>query len=381
MKHFSIKIIFILLFFVLNQPSLASDFPKHSDAYIYGVKFTEAINNHDSVALSELFDHRQLALLTAETITNSKSTTDSFVSGFLKADEKKLMENIFNASFSQKGQAKLLKIIHGTRPLIRIDYPEGGHEYLIITTKAYQQKIQGIDLYFLTTGRELSESLGAFSQLVARPNEPLLKKLFGTSKDNKKLLKTLKEIVKLRKSGNHTEAYRLVSNLPEKVKQERIIIDLAIQMSQFISDKEYHKQLANLYQHHGDDESTAFILIDYHFFNEEYEKAQASITALKKTYGNDAALTNLSATIYLLSRDYNMALFSAKEAKQLEPLFEDAYWTEVSVLAETERHKELAIALKAIEAQFGYQFSPEHFQGEDIYKQFTQSTEFNTWFQ
>jgi tetratricopeptide (TPR) repeat protein len=300
----------------------------------------------------------------------------------LKNPEDKMLTQMFAAVFTQQAKAHFLRVVNRNEPLIRIDYPDSGHEYAILHTKrSANHNINIVDMFLMSSGKDMSAALGATSQLILRPSNSLLKRLFGKVDLDSKVLASLQEAARLRNAGKFKEAYDLVESFPDEVKNTRVMIDLAILLSQSVNDDEYRKQLSRLEKYFGNDDSTLFLLIDHHFFNKEYAKVHASIDRLIEKLGADGALYNLKANAYYVSNDFANAKKFTMKAIQTEPDFEAAYWTRATVLTVNEDYAELIKLFEQIEKKFGYSITAQNFNGQKFYNKFVQSPEYRAKYQ
>lgn len=342
-----------------------------------GKRFATALNTKDMRSLSDLFDMDQFAHITAHAVVDSQSEINGFVKGFLATPKNKLLHRIFTALFNQQATAKYLRLLKDNRPLIRIDYASSGHEYIILhVNQAANNKLVVVDIFTLTSGKELSASIGAATQLILKPSESMLKRLFGRLDIDKNMLSKIKEIGKLKNSGRYKEAYSLMDSLPEDIKNKRVMIDVSIMLAQQISDDEYQKQLARLDKYFSNDPTTGFILIDHYYYTQQYAKMQAALDRLITLLGEDGALYNLKASTYLRTSDFDNARTYCIKAIQVEPQFEGTYWTLVSVFNKQEKYSEEIKTLSMLEKQFGYAFTEKSFDGNAFYNKFVRSSEF-----
>jgi len=347
----------------------------------FGIAYAMAIHESDVNKLAKMFDMKGFAYKTARTVYESENDIKAFVKGFMKRKEQDFLTLIFSSVFRADTNVKYLRLLEGNRPLIRIDYQQGGHEYAVLETKiSANNNLSVNDMLLLSSGRHLSVSLGSASQLLMRPSKSILKKLFGGEEVDENMLESFKKIGRLRESREYQKAYNIIEGFPESIKNSRVMIDNSVQLAQLINDDEYRKQLNRLDRYFGKDETTTFILIDHHFYNEDYHKAQSSIDRLIKRFGVDAALFNLKANTYLIAKNNIKAKVFSKKAIKMEPEFEGAYWTLVSVLLEKKEYAEVVTVLNSLEDKFQYQFTADNFIQEPYYKTFIKSPEFKARF-
>ena len=343
----------------------------------FGVVYANAVHNKDIQKVARLFDMKSFAYLSARTVYDSKTEVDAYVEGVTRVKKEDFLSQILKESFKRDVDVKFLRLLKGNRPLIRIDFKEGGHEYIILDVKSTTDNNLVVnDMFILTTGRKLSETMGAVTQLMLRPGKSVLMKIFGKSEIDDNTLRSIRELANLRKKGKYKEAYDLIESFPDALKNKRVMIDMTIQLAQSINDEEYRKQLSRLDKYYGNDETTAFILIDHYHYTENYNKAQLSINRLINKYGEDGALLNLKASTSYVEKNYIKSIAYAKKAIKVEPQFESAYWTLATSLTDEEDFRELINVLNVIEKKFGYTFNAENFMGNDFYLKFVKSSEF-----
>lgn len=347
----------------------------------FAVEYVGLLNSHNIKKLASLLDMKELAYRSARTVLDDKDDIETYVKGFTKNNKELFIKQIFQGVFKEKGRALYVRKLKNSKPLIRIDYPEGGHEYMVLSlSKSPGNKIIVTDMFFLSAGKELSVSLGAATQLMLSPSKSMLKRLFGGVQINTNIVEKFKKISKLRGAGKYQDAYNVLNSLPDAVKNKRVVLDMAVQFSQFINDDEYRKQLTLLDRYHGKDETTVFILIDHHFFNGDFDKAQSSIDRLIDKFGEDGALYNLKANTYYQSKDMSSAIHQARKAIMIEPEFEGAYWTLVTVLLEQKNYSDVVDVLNILENKFSYSFSADNFSGNKIYDGFLKSSAYKVRF-
>jgi tetratricopeptide (TPR) repeat protein len=354
--------------------------PATANAYDeLGMRFAAALNKKNLDDMSDMFDIIQFANITAHLVVNSPSEVNEFVKGFTSTSKSKFLHRVFSSVLNQKASAKYLRSLKNNSPLIRIDFDGGGHEYLILhTNQGVNGKLLVNDLFLLTSGKDLSATIGAATQLMLKPSASMIKRLFGRPDIDKNMLTTIKEIGRLKNNGKFREAYALIDTLPDDIKNKRVMIDFSILLSQQFSEEEYQKQLSRLDKYYGNDSTTAFILIDHYFYTQQYAKMQAALDRLIVLFGEDGALLTLKASTYLRTKDFANARLYCIKAIQTEPTFETAYWTLISVYNRQEKFTDVINTLGNIERKFGYSFTAASFKGNASYAKFIQSPEFKT---
>ena len=345
-----------------------------------GETVANAINQQNSEAIAEHLALNKFAEIVAKQIFDKPKDIRDFVKGFTQSGKLHFVNQIMSTVYPRNGQAKYLRTFDNTQPLVRVDFPDGGHEYmLLITGKNRQEKLEIVDMFLLSSGSKLSVKVSSMTELIIKPEQSLLKTLLNVKEVDEALLEKIKAILANRNQGKLDKAYQQLQELPAEIKHARAMIDLGLQLTQQFSDQEYRKQLSLLDKYYGSNDSTQFMLIDHHFFNEEFDKALVSIKTVSDKYGEDAALTNLKASVYFAQGQHPKARQAALHAITLEPDFEAAYWTLVSVQNLQKDYVSVIETLSSLKDLFGYQFTKENFLNEAFYQEFSQSTEFENW--
>lgn len=358
--------------------------PSDRELAAIGNSFAQAITNQDLQTLARLIDMRAFGERAARTLFDRESDIQGFVKGFSSRGSTRFVRSAFSQALDAKSRAKYLRTLtdaEESTPLVRVDIPSGGHEYVLLTVeKNALGEVVVSDLFLATTGKQLSVSLGAAAQLLIAPSDSVIRKLFNVKKVDRELMAQFREIGKLRREKRYLDAYRLIQGMPQEIRTQRVLLDLAIQLSQAVNDQEYYRQLELLAKHHGDDPTTAFMLIDHYFSRGDMARANDSVDRMIARFGNDAALMNLKASIAYSTGNMSEATNHALESIRLEPDFEDGYWTLVTVHIATEQYPQVVADLKRIEQQLGYAFSAENFANEEFYAGFVKSRAFSDWF-
>lgn len=343
----------------------------------FGQYFADAMSKKDIARLAKIFDMKDFAYITGRLIYKSDSNVNGFVKGVLKNSKQKFLHQIFVEAINSKANAVFIRVLKKDQPLVRIDFHNGGHEYLILHVKKLNNgKFMFADMFRLTAGKNLSVSIADAVQLMRKPSDSFIMRMFGKRDIDPELIAKFKKIAMLKNAGKYKEAYKLLESFPESIKKRRTIIDAAIPLSQHISDHEYLKQLSMLAKYYGSDDSTVFTLIDYYFLNHEYNKIQTGLDRLTAKLGEDGVLDELKADAYLKAKDFKKARKYSERAIKIEPQYEGGYWTLVTVLNTKNDFSEMIKVLDMIGNRFGYSFTAKSFQHKRFYKKFVQSPEF-----
>ena len=323
--------------------------------------FAAALNSQDVDTIANFFDMSafgDLVLAQMETERNIKNAlaqqykTPAFARTF--AQSSFILPPNSPANFDYKGLVKT--DLFGVRPLIRLDYLSGGHEFMLIFFDA-DNKI--IDLFYATKGNLTSKSVASTTQMILPAQNRFVARLLKEDDDAEKAIESFQKMLALRQQGRFQEVLDILSTLPETMRSSRSLIDFEVLIAQNVGEAEYIEALSKLNKYYGDDPSTSFMLVDYHVTVEQNEAAMRSVEQAMAFWGEDAALYNLKANMYFLLDDLNAAIGAAKKAVQLEPEFEDSYWTLVALQDLTQDFSGLTETFAEVKERFNPELTPQ----------------------
>lgn len=377
----SISFLYLLLFLTVCFSSQVTASDEELGPEALGIAFVNATAKRDTATMGNLFNYEAFVEKTASLVFTDDGDITDFKRGFLSniPTSSAFMDQVMSELFKEQFIVKYLDVVDG-RPLIRFDYVSGGHEYLfLLPQKTNSKSSVADDLFFLSRGKAYSKVVADVSQMAIKPSASVLKRLFDMKDIDTKLTQSVSHIMELTAESKYQEAYDQLGMLPEDVKRSRFMLDTAVQLSGHLSDDEYEKQLGRLEKHYGNDPTTSFSLIDYHFLKKDFAKAVKAVGVMQLNLGNDAALESLVASIYFEAGEIALAKQHAMKAIEIESDFENAYWILVNTTNSTKTYDETVAALEDLQSLFGYEFTAEDFAAEPSYAELTNSKVFNEW--
>ncbi|GAB2702307.1 tetratricopeptide repeat protein [Aliiglaciecola aliphaticivorans] len=347
-----------------------------------GVAFAGALNDQDIDSLGEMTDVKHLGQIVGKTLFSKPREVNDFVRGFSGENTRKtLINNLFMQFFIEESNSKFVRMLEeqgAQRPLIRIDYATGGHEYLILFIND-DNKV--FDFHIASKGTEFSDSLTQATALMISTDDSFFGKMFGKEKVNEEVMSQFQRIGSLRQSGQFVEAYKLLLSMPEEMKKQRVIIDTGIGLAQNINDEEYLAQLSMLDKYYGHLPSTQFMLLDYYVMTENNIKTIRAMENVIKRFGMDGALGELTANLYYNVGNLSEALKYAYLGVNAEPSFEPPYWTLLTIYNEQQNYQGVADTLDLISERLYYEFTPESLGSEPAFAGFLASDAYKLWLQ
>lgn len=377
------RLILSCLFALLGAPSLSAN-DELSSLNQLGSVIVKSMNTGDAVTLNSIIDIQTLVDRTAAHNTfENKYQREDFKQG-LTQSLSRTAERLIGAIQRNKGQAIFLRVLnrkHGNTLLIRADLGNAGFEYLeFLLKKTSDSEYKIIDWYQLTSGQLLSHSMGAISKLLLDPDPNIIQKLLGIKTVDDDVLQKIQSIAKFKQQNKFSEAYMAYESLPENIRNSRLMITIAINLISFQNDADiYKKLLTRLARHHADDPAAAFMLIDYYFYQEKWEKVIHSINTIESTFGNDGMLEHLRANVYFANNEFEKNILHSKKAIELEPNLTDAYFSLSSGYVGSGQYDKAITVFNALIQKFGYQFTKEGFEADPIYQDFVKSPGFKEW--
>ena len=363
----------------LSAQALAQD-----SAYTSTIdKIVNIINQLDVAAFIDIMDITEFAAKVAKYNADDEKSRQMFVNAY-STRKSEFVTSIFrNLKFSN-AQAKFMKIVSvdgNVRALVRLSMGDTGYDYWELELqRAKDGSYKLVDWYQLSTGQLLSTTLGAITNLLAKPSPGLLESLFGIKKVDPNLLHTMNRISGALKQRDLPTAVSEFEKLPDKIKFSRVMCSVGINIANLSQDEQlYEKMLARLDKYHSKDPSAAFALLDYHILQKHYDKAINSVDAIEQRVGRDAFVLLLYANINLLKKDYSQAVKFSKQSIENEKDFIDAYDTLSLSYVKLGQFADAVKIYKTLSSDFGFSFDKENFTQDEDFAQFVKSKEFKAW--
>lgn len=131
--------------------------------------------------------------------------------------------------------------------------------------------------------------------------------------------------------ADHAGAYQALQNLPEDVRRERAFATFAMVLSRSVGMDTYRENLARLAETHGADPELQFTLLDHYLLASEFEAALVALDGIERELGRDeVVLVNRGIALMGLRR-FDEALAACDEALALDPKYDNALWTRVTL--------------------------------------------------
>jgi hypothetical protein len=380
-----VKSIVATLFLVFAAASSGVSAAEFSDAELVdlGQSYVQAINQQDAEALDALVSAQHLAQNIVEIAGDSSAEKQELLRTFKPAIPT-INRRILTELERQGSSAVFLRVheFDGMRgPLVRYSVGDGYNYVLLLPVRpARTERGARIgDLYYATSGEMLSESIGIAAKLLSSPSETFLGKLFDAKDVDRELALRFQKVGRLRQQNKLREAFDVLDQIQGSTRNHRLIVMNTIQIASQLDEDLYREELRRLAKYHKDDPRAAFTLLDHYFYENDLDSAMSIIDLMEQSYGADAVLNIFRANVESARSRIDLALGFANTAVRLEPGNEDARWTLLTMLLQSEMFEESVTVLQLLESEFGYVFAREDFEAEPLYTDFIKSEEFAQW--
>jgi tetratricopeptide (TPR) repeat protein len=376
---------FLLACFTLTINAFAFNAKQPSNKLEQAIKsLTQAVLDRDTQYISHNFDIDRLLDKAFQRVKVSDKFETNFRRGFKNNATKKigamLLQHVQPDSLIKRLDSQTNQ--NSANVAFRFDLGDSGYSYVrfILEKHSENKTINIVDWYDYSKGQSYSETLATLITSVA-PKQGFLGKLedFTSNKsDKRKLTFTLTNKLKAK---DYSAIESIYQQQKEIISDDWILISMVVSASSMSGNEAFYKAvLADIAKNFQHDERAAFVLLDYYTYAENYPLAIKQMEKLSNQFANlDAAMEHLIASIYYIQSKYEPAIQYAKKSISIEPDFEDAYWTLVSIYVEKKEFSSSVEYLKLLEQNFGYEFSPQSFSDNEFYTTFLQSQAFQEW--
>ncbi|MCC2616501.1 tetratricopeptide repeat protein [Aestuariibacter halophilus] len=373
-----------LMLLTMALPAAAQQSYDREQQQAISQAFVDAVNARDLDAVGQLMNMQALGQRIVDEAFTDPEIREGYMEGF--GSEQARSQMIGGAMMAmQQGamQAHFRGFVEAegeSRPLVRLDIENGGFEYMFFDFEAPTRDVDGdiADFYIASSGKWQSEQMLQATRLMLPDQNNWLKRLAGETAIDEELVKSFGQLVEHRMQGDFKAAYELLTGLPESVRHERVIIDLALQIGKLYRDDAYVFQLGELAKYHGDDPSTHFMLLDYYYLQGDVQQAMNITDKLIERFGADGPLMMIKANLYIAAGEPDNAEQSLQRAIDNEPAFLQSYWVLIQLLLQQQRFDDVVLALKGVQGQ-GIALSKDMFHANPEYEGFVASEAFANW--
>lgn len=278
-----------------------------------------------------------------------------------------------------EGTAKYLRAgVEGGRPyaLVRLDMGDEGVDYI----KYYASSPHGVEDWYIFTAASLFSSAVRFNLATIFKSESVLFRLFGvrsvSARDTKAFLEVRDSLAK----DDYGGAFKALEKFPEDYRKSRQWALMRVTYGGRAGEESYRQALRHLAARFGADADLQLALIDHYFFEKQFDRALAAVTALEGAVGGeDASTSGLKGNLFAALKRSGDAEAACRRGIALEADFKPVYWCLVSVALERNDGKLAVAALTAYEKAFGVHFDPTQLAQQEGYQAIGKTREFTAW--
>ena len=265
--------------------------------------------------------------------------------------------------------------------LVRLDFGDTGNGYMDMhLVQDTYGKVRIGDWFDYSTGQRYTQSL---RQLIATlsPTPTVLGKVFDLVSQRKDAAIKLSELVKLNNEGKYAEVVHKFLAMDEGMRKSRLLNIIAVQASNSSGDLElYRKALGNLEQFYGNDGTMAYLLLDFHYLEGNYDKVLKAVALVEKSFGvEEAGLVVIRANTLVEQGNYAEAVAQARRAIELEAEYDYGYWSLLTAQVLQEHFDEAVGTATVLQERFGYDMSPASLGNMAIYTTLLESDAYRNW--
>jgi hypothetical protein len=367
------------VFSLALAPTFAPAATTREDAAGIGQQIADAVNKRDVDRMMQLIDLQALQDRVAQGLGLTEGESQAFRQGMGKG-LRRLTEGNMRGFAQRKGLAKFLRI--GERDgkpftMVRIEYgiDEGGFDYIeYYLTPGLKVE----DWYSYSRGSRASSSMRlAASAMLAK--DSMLSTLFGIKHMDGAEIDKFKEFSRYVSAGDYGKAYLAMESMPGSYKQTK---DWAMLRANLALNDEaaYRASLGHLANNFGSDNSVQFMLIDYYYYQQRFDRVYQTVAAFEGYLGGeDAATSFLKCSALIGWKRFDDAAKACQRAMSLEPDFKSGYWGLVTVGLQSRNPTLVLSALSAYEKAFNAEFDPSELAKLEPYRELSKTPEFATW--
>ena len=358
---------------LLPLPALAQ-----ADVAAVGEAIAAALNKRDVEALYRTLDVDAVTRLVLKDLGLKDADRESVGKGFPKALRSNLEIGVRTIE-GTKGSAKFMRSgARDSKPyaLVRYDLGDQGIDYVVYYLTS-ARKVEDWYVHSLATLYSTSARLGLATML---KTDTMLFSVFGSRLATAADVKPFRELRERLQAQDFAGAYRALESFPEGFRKTRQWALMRVTYGGRIDEATHRAALRYLAQNFGKDADLQFMLIDHYVFEQQPERALASLAALERAIGGeDAATANLRGRILMPVGRFDEAAQACRRGMALEPDHKPAYWCLVETGLEAKSGKLTVEGLKAYETAFSMEFDLDKLGNLDPYKEIARTPEFAAW--
>jgi tetratricopeptide (TPR) repeat protein len=345
-------------------------------------RVAELIERQRVAAFAQCLDARALAAAALDGLALDDRERKAFADG-VAAVKRRVADNFMRQLESQLGRARLLPRRDGASPdtfVVRLDLIDpdgepGGFNYI-----AFARTAEGRigDWYSHAHAASASDVMRQFAATTIR--EPgALARLLGRQRFDRETAARFTQFAEHLRESRHAEALEALRGLPEGFQASRLGATLLVQVASNLDEDSYRDALDRLARSHGDAPELQFLLVDHHFFREDYDRAIEAVGTFESLVAEDGATNLLRCNALLMAERHPEARAACERSIALEPDFEPPRWSLATIGIKTRDARLTLDTLSGLETAFDYAFDPDVLLENEHYAWLADRPEFKAW--
>lgn len=259
--------------------------------------------------------------------------------------------------------------------LVGEDGESAGHNYLMFA-RTPEGRIA--DWYSHVQGAWASDLMRQVA-IHSLGNPGPLARLLGNARFDRATLRRFTTFFEQHREGRYAEAIETFEKLPVEFKTSKTGAALRVQVAANLGEDRHRDALDQLARWHGDAPEFQFLLIDHHFYREDYDRALESIAAFESQVVEDGATNLLRCNMLLMAERHSQARAACERSIALEPEVEHPWWSLATVGIKSRDAVLTLRALTNLETRFDYAFDPDALIENVEYVWLVDRPEFEPW--
>tara|TARA_B110000438_G_scaffold122247_1_gene119356 strand:+ start:435 stop:1673 length:1239 start_codon:yes stop_codon:yes gene_type:complete len=350
-----------------------------AEARTIGKKLQAAVESNDAEMVLRLIDLDNLIRHGLPNHLNGTQQEKQIVASFRSKFDEAFVRNL-NAGDYQFLRAS--ETPDGAQSIMRLIPPDDSLNYhrLVLGRNMHNEPCV-VDIFVYTSGEPLSHTIG---RLIAQSMPDTL----SPDAKARQAVKKMREMMVALQRGNPADALAIYDSMDPKWQQQKTIMQTRIMAANKVAasnlqkgqpmGNDYRKAVQDFQQAFPNAENLAMLLIDFHYFNEDFKQARAAVDQLDEQIGGDSYL-NLHRGNLALSQGKKQAAkgFYTQLIKDI-PKNADSYTSLIDLALADKDFKEVTRLLISAEENTDIRFDPD-FNGANDYKEYIASPENEKW--
>lgn len=253
---------------------------------------------------------------------------------------------------------QLRNMPHNPTALFRLNTEEGVN-YHEIYLRQQGDSIIIDDLYIYEGGMSFSNTLKRvyFASLSTAIKDISFEQTSPFDKGFIENLDKIDKIAALVEKNNHREALKVLQNLPEIVRIDKMVMVLQLKIAKSCDPKDYQQAIDDFRNHYPSDPVLEFMCLENALEKNKADDILTAIDQLDTRIGGDVYLNVLRADVAAKQKNYDLAEKLLLKAKAAEPDNEGIYWHIINIYLAQKQYEKTVAVFSEMKNLFG--FSPE----------------------